>query len=183
MDREAARRAFLADDETALRAIYDEHARLVFRIALASLRSVEDAEDVTQATFVSAWRARDTYDPAVGSIAAWLIGITRRRVLDQWRVSHRSVRVVDAVATEPAGVASAGDDDAADAVVARMLVADELARLTPPQRKVLELAFYDDLTHVQIAAVTGMPIGTVKSNIRRGLQRLRTRWEADGATV
>ena len=182
MDGEAARRAFLAGDHDALRAVYDEHGALVYRIALGALRSVEDAEDVTQSTFVSAWRARETYDPALGSVAAWLIGITRRRILDQRRVAHRSIRVVDAVSAVPAAPGGGRDDDA-EAVIARMLVADEMARLTPPQRKVLELAFYDDLTHVQIAAVTGMPIGTVKSNIRRGLQKLRTRWEVDGAIV
>jgi len=72
-------------------------------------------------------------------------------------------------------------DHQADTVVDRLVVADELRVLEPAQRRVLELSFFDDLTHVQIAALTGMPLGTVKSHLRRGLARLRSRWEVDRA--
>jgi RNA polymerase sigma-70 factor (ECF subfamily) len=154
----------------------------VYRIALAVLGSVPDAEEVTQTTFVSAWRGRRSYDPHRGSLAGWLVTIARRRAIDQWRVSRREGKAVEAV-TAQVGDGTAARDDDPEQVVERMLVADELARLPDTQRRVLELAFFDDLTHTQIAAVTGLPIGTVKSHVRRGLARLRRRWEVDGALV
>ena len=173
--------AFIAGEETALRALYDLHGGLVYRIALGMLNSVPDAEEVTQATFVAAWRGRASFDPRLGTLGAWLIGITRRRAIDQLRVMARDARPVEALAARNAMPPDA--DDGQDRVVERMLVADELSRLPDHQRRVLELAFFDDLTHEQISAATGMPLGTVKSHIRRGLARLRRRWEVDGALV
>ncbi len=167
--------AFRAGDETALRTLYERYGDLIYRIAASVVPSRADAEDVTQTTFVSAWRGRLTYDPQSGPLAAWLIGIVRRRAIDRLRAldrDHRLDRAARAIA-DPATDA----DDSAQRVVDRLLVADELDRLPEPQRRVLELAFFDDLTHTQIAAVTGMPLGTVKTNLRRGLQQLRRRWE------
>ena len=167
-------RAFRAGDEQALRFLYDRYGALVYRIALATLRTRSDAEDVTQATFVSAWKGRETYDAGFGSIKAWLIGIARRRVVDQIRVNERQRLAEDAVQDldeQPApGV---------DRVVDRVVIADALNRLPDPQRDVLKLAFFDDLTHTQIAARTGLPLGTVKSNLRRGLLALRRGGEVD----
>jgi RNA polymerase sigma factor (sigma-70 family) len=170
--------AFPHGGDHVLRAAYDRYGALVYRIALASLPSAADAEEVTQATFVSAWQGRHTFDPAVGSLAGWLVGIVRRRAIDRLRTVQREQMSVRAVEQ------TLGDDVAVggpERVVDRIVVADELGRLPDNQRRVLELAFFDDLTHSQIAALTGMPIGTVKSNLRRGLIQLRRRWEVDGA--
>jgi RNA polymerase sigma factor (sigma-70 family) len=168
--------AFRDGDERALRTAYDRHGTLVYRIALATLGAVADAEDVTQETFVSAWRGRQTFDPASGSLAGWLVGIVRRRAIDQLRANGRQQRSADACESVP-GRNGAPDPDL---VIDRLVIADELGRLPERQRQVLELAFFDDLTHTQIAALTGQPLGTVKTNLRRGLIALRRRGEVDG---
>ncbi|MFG1655545.1 RNA polymerase sigma factor [Micromonospora chersina] len=169
---------FRDGDETALREAYDRYGRAVLHLATTTLANRSDAEDVTQATFVAAWLGRETFDPAKGSLIGWLLGIGRRKVVDRIRVATRETRVVETVKQLPEPVATGPDPDT---VVDRLVVADELARLPDEQRRMLELAFYDDLTHQQIATVTGVPLGTVKSHIRRGMQSLKRRWEVDGA--
>ncbi|WP_431942205.1 RNA polymerase sigma factor [Micromonospora marina] len=169
---------FRDGDETALRQAYDRYGRAVLHLATTTLVNRSDAEDVTQATFVAAWLGRETFDPAKGSLVGWLLGIGRRKVVDRIRATARETRVVETVKQLPEPVSTGPDPDT---VVDRLVVADELARLPDEQRRMLELAFYDDLTHQQIAAVTGVPLGTVKSHIRRGMQSLKRRWEVDGA--
>jgi RNA polymerase sigma factor (sigma-70 family) len=177
---------FVAGDPAALRALYDAHATEVHGFALRCLRAHHDAEDVTQQVFVRAWRGRHTFDAARGTIGAWLHGIARRQVAERLSARSRDA-VVDAAAVDAAGVAGPGgvrdrrELGVSDRVIEAVVVADELNRLSVEQRRVVRLAFYDDLTHGQIAAVTGLPLGTVKSHLRRGLQRLRLRWEADGS--
>lgn len=169
---------FRLGDEVALREVYDRYGPLVHRVGLSCLTTHHEAEDVTQATFVAAWRGRQTYDPDRGSLAGWLLGIARRQVVDRMRVIQRERSLAAAVQqVEPAYSEVPGPER----VVDRMVVLDELRRLSPEQRRVVELAFFDDLTHLQIAGLTGLPLGTVKSHLRRGLDRLRTRWEVDGA--
>ncbi|KAB1907941.1 RNA polymerase sigma factor [Micromonospora tulbaghiae] len=169
---------FRDGDEAALREAYDRFGRAVLHLATTTLVNRSDAEDVTQATFVAAWLGRETFDPAKGSLVGWLLGIGRRKVVDRIRAAARETRVVETVRQLPEPVSTGPDPDT---VVDRLVVADELARLPDEQRRMLELAFYDDLTHQQIAAVTGVPLGTVKSHIRRGMQSLKRRWEVDGA--
>ncbi|GAA0397478.1 MULTISPECIES: RNA polymerase sigma factor [Micromonospora] len=174
---ELARR-FRAGDERALREAYERYGRAVLHLATSTLVNRSDAEDATQATFVAAWLGRDTFDPTKGSLVGWLLGIGRRKVIDRLRSSARENRVVETVRQLPEPVSPGSDPDT---VVDRLVVADELARLPDEQRRMLELAFFDDLTHQQIAAVTGVPLGTVKSHIRRGMASLKRRWEVDGA--
>lgn len=170
---------FRSGDEEALREAYLRFGPAVQHLAAATLRNTADAEDVVQVTFVAAWQARHTYEPAKGSLLGWVLGIARRKVVDRLRELTRQHRATDSarqMADEPV------EDGLGDRLVQRLVVADELAALPVDQRRVLELAFYDDLTHQQITAVTGMPLGTVKSHLRRGMARLRTRWEVDGVT-
>lgn len=170
---------FRAGDETVLRAVYDRYGGLVHRLGLSCLSSHHEAEDITQATFVAAWRGRETYDPERGTLAGWLLGIARRQVIDRLRAQRREYGVTAAAVRQ--AEAAYSNEPAPDRVVDRLVVLDELRQLSDEQRRVMELAFFDDLTHVQIAGVTGLPLGTVKSHLRRGLARLRSRWEVDGA--
>lgn len=170
---------FAAGDEIALREAYDRFARAVFHLATTSLANRHDAEDVTQATFVAAWLGRATFDPDRGSLLGWLLGIARRKIIDRLRVLARESRVSRSVNDRPGQTPAAAQPDQ---VVDRLVLADELAQLPAEQRRMLELAFFDDLTHQQIAQTTDVPLGTVKSHIRRGMSSLKRRWEVDGGT-
>jgi len=167
-----------AGDEKALRTAYERHGSAVLYLAQRLLGNRADAEDVTQLTFVAAWSGRATFDPQRGTILGWLLGIARRKAIDRIRSAARDGRVAENVRAQ---VAPPDQPELPERIVDRLVVADELSRLPAEQRRTLELAFFDDLTHPQIAAVTGLPLGTVKSHIRRGLANLRRRWEVDGA--
>ncbi|MEW2390888.1 sigma-70 family RNA polymerase sigma factor [Streptomyces venezuelae] len=166
---------FVAGDEACLAAVHERWSALVHCVARRSLGDAREAEDVTQQVFIAAWRGRAGYSPGRGTLAGWLIGITRRKVADALSARSRRAALVDA-----AGAALAvrpQESSSLEGVLDQVLVEHELARLPPPQRKVLRLAFYDDLTQPQIAVVTGWPLGTVKSHARRGLLRLRHAFE------
>ncbi len=158
--------------EQALEECYRRWSSLVYTVALRRLGDAHDAEDVTQQVFLSAWRSRDTLRPSPTALPGWLVGITRHRVVDAQRRSQRARRDVALVAASggPMTDAERGtDDDPTD----RLLVGAALAGLGEPRRSILGLYFYDDLTHEQIARSLGLPLGTVKSHLRRGLLHLR----------
>jgi RNA polymerase sigma-70 factor (ECF subfamily) len=171
--------AFAAGDEDALALAYERWASLVHGLAVRAV-GPDEAQDVTQQVFIGAWRSRDSFDPRTGTLPGWLVGITRHAVADALR--RRAARWE--LAVEPGSdslSASAPVADTADLVPEQLLVRAEVARLDQPQRRIVELAFFDDLTHQQIADRTGLPLGTVKSHLRRTLARLRTRMEVEGA--
>lgn len=179
-DDDAVARRFQAGDDSALEEAYQRWSALVYTSAVRAVGSDADAADITQAVFVSAWQSRAGFDAQKGSLPGWLMTLTRRRIADHWRDRSRHVRRVEAVAqVEP----EEPQEMAADAVIDRVVLADELERLGDPQRKIVELAFFQDLTHTQIASLLNLPVGTVKSHIRRSLERLRRRLEVDGGAL
>ncbi len=165
---------FRAGDESALEDVYRRWSPVVFTLALRSLGDRSDAEDVTQRVFVSAWTSRESYDTAKAKLSTWLVAIARHRIADM----HESRARVRALQSQLEKLTRPDDlvrdpPDLAESI----LVADELERLEPDAQRVVRLAFFDDLTHEQIAARLDMPLGTVKSHIRRSLIRMRERLE------
>ena len=167
--------AFRAGDEHALAEAYARWSSLVYTLAMRSLGDAGDAEDVTQKVFIAAWRGRDGFDEARAPLPAWIVGIARHCIADAHEARARQRRIEQSLVD---GADTLAVDESAD-VAERLLLGDELNRLEPVPQRVLRLAFYEDLTHVQIADSLGLPLGTVKSHIRRSLTRLRTRLEAN----
>ncbi|MFD0265691.1 RNA polymerase sigma factor [Streptomyces sp. NPDC127106] len=168
---------FAAGDERCTEAAYRRWRPLVHALAHRSLGDEREAEDVTQQVFLAAWRGRGRYRPGPGGFGAWLTGITRHKVADALQARARRARAAAAAARAAPLTVAGGPGSAplgeAEQAVDRLLVLGELARLPSAQQQVLRLAFYGDLTQTQIADRTGLPLGTVKSHMRRALDRLR----------
>jgi RNA polymerase sigma factor (sigma-70 family) len=162
-----------ADPDRIFADVFTRWAPLVHTVARRAVGSPEVAQEITQQVFVSAWKSRASFNPDRGSLPGWLLTITRRRVADHWADLHRHplVSVDDSDHLEQS-VAPPTDQ-----IINRVVLADEIARLGEPPGEIMRLAFYEDLTHAEIAERLNLPLGTVKSHIRRSLLRLRARWE------
>ena len=171
-DRDALVAAFLAGDEAALETVYKRYSSLVFSVAYRSLGEATEAEDVTQKVFLAAWDKRHNYQPSRASISAWLMGITRNKVVDAHQARAKQRRIQTELASRPEPAPEAMD------VAERLIIADEISRLDEMPQRVLRLAFFEDLTHMQIAERLSLPPGTVKSHIRRSLIKIKRRLEA-----
>jgi RNA polymerase sigma factor (sigma-70 family) len=163
-------RAFVAGDEAALAAIYRRWSPLVYTVALRSLGEVPEAEDVTQKVFVAAWAGRERYRPDRAGLPAWLLGIARNKIVDAHKSRARDLRIAGEMARSTGRPVEPGVD-----LAERLLIADEISRLDAVPQQVLRLAFFEDLTHAQIAQRLQLPPGTVKSHIRRSLIKLKSR--------
>ena len=163
-----------AGDRDAFSRFYDLLAPTAFGLIRRVLRDPEAAAEVLQEVFWQVWREAPQYDPARGSPEAWLVMRAKTRAIDRLRSIRRRDRTFVAPVDE--SVARSSDEPAENpAVVAedRSLVQTALAQLPEPQRRVIELAFYDGLTQSEIAIRLGEPLGTVKTRARLGLERLR----------
>mgnify|MGYP001165958723 CR=1 FL=1 len=171
--------AFAAGDHRALEQAYRRWGGLVHGLAARAV-GASDADDVTQQVFVSAWQSREGYDPT-RPLGGWLVGITRRRIADHHRRRHVGVEL----SADPQDVrdgleASArGAPDEAERSASLLTLHEELERIGDPQRTIVRLAFFEDLTHTQVAERLDLPLGTVKSHIGRTLRRLRDRLEEE----
>lgn len=168
-----------ASGEADLRAVYDKHASLIYSMCRKALGETA-APEVTQDVFVSAWQARHQFDPERGALGAWLVGIAKRRIVDHVRREqrHTSRRADGSDAQQIESLPADEHTEArVDQIAQRMEVAQALATLPERPREMIGLAYVHGLTHQEIAERTGIPLGTIKSDIRRGLLALRERLE------
>jgi RNA polymerase sigma-70 factor, ECF subfamily len=162
-----------AGDVAALRTLYDEHAPRAMAIALQILRSLQEAEDVVQETFLELWRRAAQFDDTRGSAIAWVVTIARSRAIDRLRASSVAGRVLGGVAT--GDLMATVLPSPADRVEERRdgaRVATALAALPALQRETIELAYFQGLSHSEIAVKTGSPLGTVKMRVKLAMHKL-----------
>lgn len=167
-------RRMTAGDREAFSRFYDRYAPLVYPLILRVVRDRSDAADVLQEVFWEAWRGAAAYDPARGTPEAWMIARARSRAIDRLRAGRRhSATFAPPVEDGLTPVPVEAGGDAAERAEDRGIVRTALESLPRPQREVIELAYYAGLTQTEIAEHIRQPLGTVKTRIRLGLERLR----------
>jgi len=167
---------FVGGDEEALAQVYDEHGALVYTFCRRQL-GPDTGRDITQEVFTSAWKSRHLFDAQRGSLKSWLMGIAKNRVVDYYRMQARRPRLAEGIDVDEQH-GEAHIEAKVDRIADKMILASAMTELPDRARSVLELAFFDQLTHPEIAAQTGLPLGTVKSDIRRSLAKLKSHLEA-----
>jgi RNA polymerase sigma-70 factor (ECF subfamily) len=165
--------AFRAGKDGALDVAYQRYGSTVYTFAR---RAAGDdlADELTQDVFVAAWNSADRFDPDRGALGGWLIGIARHKVVDALRRRQRAAARIERAGSlaEPPPTTTE-----VDRLAERLALGECLRLLRPEAREAVELAFWSDLTHEQIAARTGRPLGTVKAQIRRSLAAMRRHLE------
>ena len=156
------------------RGLYDLTAAKVYGLALRVLKNSAHAEEVTQEIYVEAWQNSGTFRLGRGSGLAWLLTITHRRAVDRVRSAQAASRRDTAYGLEALASSPVDPAEQALATIAADRVRDAMRGLTDLQRQALELAYFQGRTHSQVAAELDLPLGTVKTRIRDGLNRLRS---------
>ena len=160
--------AIRSGDQSAMAALYDRFSSIVYAVALRVLQETGAAEDVLQDIFMQLWRNPGAFDSSRGNMAAWLAVIARNRAIDALRRRRPQDDIEEVVVSVEIDLASEADRSRAMEKVRRALQA-----MPSPQRSALELAYFEGLTHTEIAEKTGEPLGTIKTRIRTGLLSLR----------
>lgn len=176
LEDEALIRLIVVSRTEALSALYDRYSRLVFSMALHTVGDPATAEEITQDVFVRVWEKAGTYRPEQAKVSTWLTSITRYRAIDMLR--HRSSRPEKnsigwddlALGAEPS---VEGPESAAEQAIDSQRVRAAVASLPVEQQRALNLAYFQGLSHSQIAEQLGEPLGTVKTRIRLAMQKLR----------
>jgi RNA polymerase sigma-70 factor, ECF subfamily len=163
-------RRIVERDETALAAVYDRYAGLVYSVVLRILREADLAEEVLQDIFYQLWRTASSFDPARGTLSGWLLVCARNRAIS--RLRGRALDSGEELHEETAVVTVSLETTLAQEQRISQVRA-VLEKLPAPQRQALELAYFEGLTHSEIAQRTGEPLGTVKTRLRSAVEYLR----------
>ena len=160
--------ALRSGDEQAMAQLYERYSPIVYSVAIRVLADTAAAEDILQEVFMQLWRSPDMFDASRGSLPGWLAVIARNRAIDFLRKRRPESDITDVVLPVM-------QDLAGGAEWSRILekIRSVLGSIPSPQRSALEMAFFEGLTHTEIAAKTGEPLGTIKTRIRSGLVTLR----------
>ena len=164
-------------DQNAFMALYERYSNLVYSLALRVVRHQVMAEEVTQDVFLKVWQQPLRWNSALGQFSSWLLTITRNAGIDRLRKEHRH-RMPAYDLAEPFG--QLGQEAAIDENpywVDGLILTRLLQQLPPEQRLLIDLAFYQGYTHSELAKHLQLPLGTVKTRLRTGLQKLRLLWE------
>jgi RNA polymerase sigma-70 factor (ECF subfamily) len=165
-------------DERAIETLFDRHGDYVYSVCLRMVGDVQLAEDLSQEVFLRLWRRPDLFDVSRGRFLTWLLSVARNRAIDERRSRGRRFRfeTPPSVNTEEMLELVPTDEERDVAVVSeeRVVVQKALATLPPEQRLAIQLAYFGGYTQQEIAAGLHQPLGTVKTRIRLGLQKLRT---------
>lgn len=159
-----------ARDQSAVSDLYDRHSRLLFSLISRIVHDRAEAEEVLQEVFLSVWTKVHTYDPKLGSPIGWLVRLARNRAIDRFRALAARTRAVEAMDEPHLG------DNPEEATVRnqeRSRIRHALEALPGEQRQLIEQAYFRGLTHSELAKAFGLPLGTVKTRVRSGMQALR----------
>jgi RNA polymerase sigma-70 factor, ECF subfamily len=160
--------AIRSGDQGSMAALYDRYSSIVYSVALRVLQDTGAAEDVLQEIFMQVWRNPGAFDASRGNMAAWLAVIARNRAIDALRRRRPENNIEDMVVSVEHDLASEADRSRT-----MEKVRGALQMMPAPQRSALEMAYFEGLTHSEIAGKTGEPLGTIKTRIRAGLLTLR----------
>ena len=183
--QEAVDREMLAQsargDQAAFAKLYDRLSGPLYSLAVRMLGDANEAQDALQDVFLQIWRRAAKYDSNQSSVFSWAMSMARSRIIDRLRARGRRLRVVassiedDSRSTTVDASVGESASDTADRSDEAMRVRTILEKLPADQRQAIELAFFSELTHHEIADQLGQPLGTIKARIRRGLLKLRER--------
>ena len=160
--------AMKSGDQSAMAELYDRYSSVVYAVALRVLGDTGAAEDVLQEVFLQLWRNPGAFDAARGSLGAWLAVIARNRAIDSLRKRRPETEIDDVIVSVAPDLASDADRSRAAQKIRVML-----GEMPTAQRSALELAYFEGMSHSEIATKTGEPLGTIKTRIRAGLTALR----------